>query len=119
MKNPGIKLEEFVKAELAQVYGAAKRRKGSGSVHGQGDVCAGPFEIECKDYPSKKSVTVTETMWLKITAAARKEGRIPLVINQTQHGKFVTMSWTFFTMLLHNAVEGEAAIEQLKAKGER
>jgi hypothetical protein len=114
MKNPGIKFEEFVRAELANIYGAAKRRKASGSVHGQGDVCAGPFEIECKDYPSKKTVTVTETMWLKVTAAARKEGRIPLVVNQTQQGKFVTMSWTFFTMLLHNAVEGEKALEGQK-----
>lgn len=106
-KNPGIKFEEWVRQELAEFYEDAARRKGSGSVHGQGDVTAGPFEAECKDNPDQKSISIPEKDWNHTESAARAEGKTPLFFNKNSLGIFVTMRWSCFEMLLSRAVAAE------------
>jgi hypothetical protein len=103
MRNPGIKLEEWVKAQLKEYYSDATRTKASGALSDEGDVRAGPFELECKDNPNKKSISVTETVWLRTAAAARRTGKMPLVVNKTKHGTFVTMPWYVLDQLLEDS----------------
>lgn len=111
-KNPGIKFEERVLGHLKPYYPEAQRRKGSGSVHGMGDVVAGPFEIECKDNPDQKSISIVEKDWRHTARAARSEGRIPLFVNHNTLGEFVTLRLTDFIDLLESSIRGE----QLKAR---
>lgn len=94
-KNPGSKFEHWVLNQLKSLYEDAHRRKGSGSVHGLGDVTAGPYEIECKDNPDQQSISVTEKDWKRTVKAARDAGlKIPIFINKNRNGEFVTMRWT-------------------------
>ena len=99
-KNLGIKLEEWVLQELGFFYPEARRTKGSGSVNDEGDVHAGPYIIEVKDRPHQRSLSVTETVWLKINAAAQREGKLPLVVSRTRNEIYVTMRWIEFEQLL-------------------
>ena len=114
-RNPGIKFETFILNAMQEYYPEASRRKGSGSVHGLGDVCAGPFEIECKDNPSQKSISITEKDWKHTAAAARSEGKIPLFCNKNTNGVFLTMPWVSFLVLLQNSINGEL----LKAENQK
>lgn len=110
VKNPGNTLEERVKAEMQELFDAGlmetdqdtpQRRKGSGSVHGDGDVTAGPFEFECKDNPEQKSISITQTDWKRTVEAARRAGlKIPMFINKNSNGIFATVRWADMLNLL-------------------
>ena len=102
-KNPGIRLEEWVRLSLLPYYPDAKRTKASGALHNEGDVCAGPFVIEAKDRPSQKSISITGSVWRKVKAAASRVGKMALVVNHTADGYFVTMGWNAFHNLLFEA----------------
>ena len=110
-KNPGTKFEEWVLQELQRFYPDAKRRKASGAVHGQGDVVAGPFEVECKDNPDQKSISITEKDWKHTEKAADKEGRMPLFFNKNKHGVFVTLKFNSFDTLLRDAIQAHIFLE--------
>jgi hypothetical protein len=94
VKNPGTRLELWIVAMMAELYSDAKKRKASGALGGEGDVTAGPFEIEAKDNPTQQSISITEKDWLRTVAAARKVGKIPLFVNENKHGTFVTLRWS-------------------------
>jgi hypothetical protein len=108
--NPGNILEERIKAEMLLLFDAGlmepdqdtpQRRKGSGSVHGDGDVTAGPFEFECKDNPLQKSISITQTDWKRTIEAARRGGcKIPMFINKNSLGIFATVRWSDMLNLL-------------------
>jgi hypothetical protein len=104
-QNPGTRFEQWVKQELAELYSDSRRTKGSGSVNADGDVQAGPFEVECKDNPSQKSVSITCDTWNHTAAAARRNGRIPLVVNKNAHGTYVSLRWQDFMNIITEAVE--------------
>lgn len=103
-KNPGTKFEEWVKQELLELYPDSKRTKGSGSVNADGDVQAGPFEVECKDNPSQKSVSITEATWVHTASAARRNGKIPLVVNRNATGDFVSLRWQDFINIITESI---------------
>jgi hypothetical protein len=107
-KNPGTQLEEWVLQELKSFYEDARRTKGSGSVNDEGDVHAGPFVVEVKDRPTQKSMSVTEGVWKKIKASARRMGKLPLVVSRTRNETFVTMRWELFDQLLTDARNDQA-----------
>jgi hypothetical protein len=102
-RNPGIKLEEWVKAQLKAFYADATRTKASGALSNEGDVRAGPYEFECKDNPNQQSISVPATVWLRTQSAARLTGKIPLIVNRNAHGRFVTLPWWAFEQLLESA----------------
>jgi hypothetical protein len=104
-KNPGIPFEEWVKGELGELYPDARRIKGSGSVNADGDIQAGPFEVECKDNPSRKSVAISSGTWVHTLAAARRNGKIPLVANRVATGTFVSLRWSDFVNILREVME--------------
>jgi len=99
-KNPGIQLEEWVLQELKFFYSEARRTKGSGSVNDEGDVHAGPYVIEVKDRPTQKSLSISEVVWKKVNASARRVGKVPLVVSRTRNETFVTMRWQHYEQLL-------------------
>ncbi|NIN69669.1 MAG: hypothetical protein GTO63_34290 [Anaerolineae bacterium] len=103
-RNPGKRLEEWVKQAMQTLYEDAKLRKMSGALHGDGDVTAGPFEFECKDNPEQKSISVTEADWKRTVSAARQAGKIPVFVNENKNGTFVTMQWSTFYRLIDEAL---------------
>lgn len=132
MKNPGNKLEERIKAEMRELFDDGtmeldqdepKRRAGSGSVHGDGDVTAGPFEFECKDNPEQKSISITQADWKRTVEAARRAGsKVPAFTNRNKNGMFVTMRWSDFHRMLSDigkCLKILDAYEKLKKEAEK
>jgi hypothetical protein len=103
MKNPGTKFEEWVVEVLRKFYADAKRTKASGAVHEECDVRAGPFDIECKDNPNQKSVSISSTTLRKIRKSAGLRGRKAAVFNRMNEGIWVTLEITDFAQLLKEA----------------
>lgn len=106
-RNPGKRFEKWIVGEFQRHYKPedVRETKGSGNVHGDGDVEAGPWTIEAKDNPDQKSISIPEDDWKKIEAAAGKTGRMPLFFNKNKHGVFVTMKWLHFEQLLSEAIK--------------
>ncbi len=106
MKNPGIRLEEYIREDLQSLYKDTKRRPGSGNVHGDGDVTAGPFEIECKDRPTQRSISIAQKDWKRTIEAARRAGcKIPAFINRNLNGIFVTLRWEDLLIILRELAD--------------
>ncbi len=103
MKNPGNRLELWIRDRMQEFYENSKKRKASGALGGEGDVTAGPFEFEAKDNPPQKSISITERDWKRTTAAARKVAKIPIFVNKNSNGTFVTMRWSDWFHLLQEA----------------
>jgi hypothetical protein len=88
---------------MAELYSDAKKRKASGSLGGEGDVTAGPFEFEAKDNPTQQSISITQKDWKRTVSAARKVAKIPVFVNENAHGTFVTLRWSDWFNLLREA----------------
>jgi hypothetical protein len=112
-KNPGIKFEEWLVAKLDPYFGDARRTKASGATWGTGDVLAGPLEIEAKDRPSQKSVSITQTVLERNEEAARNSGRTPLMANRCQAGTYITMRWEDYEIMLDRLIKLEEQIDQM------
>lgn len=112
-KNPGNKFEEWIVSSLEQYFQDARRTKASGSVWKSGDVQAGPYEIEAKDRPSQKSVSISQAVLERTEDAAKSSGRIPLVANRNEIGTYVTVRWNDFVDMVSRLIYLETEVDDL------
>jgi hypothetical protein len=89
-KSPGLLFEDYVLRQFREALGLtednSRKIKASGALHGDGDVIAGCYEIEAKQYLSKPGVSVPAKVLRRTRTAARKNGRVPIVVQQCQTG---------------------------------
>jgi len=70
---------DILEKEIAKKFGG-QVTVASGAIHSDGDVRIDGFLVEAKRHLTKKSISVTNTVWKQIRNQALKRGRRPLVI---------------------------------------
>lgn len=113
VKNPGTKYEEWIASTLGQYFPDARRTKASGATWGSGDVQAGPLEIEAKDRPTQKSVTISKETLKRTEEAAKNRGATPIIANRCQVGNYVTLRWIDFENMLDRLITLETQADRL------
>jgi hypothetical protein len=87
MSNPGEAAEAEVLAVIKVYFPDAKGTRGSGNVHGDGDIAGTPVHVEVKDQTTGDGFTIKRGEWLKSKQQALRWDKLPVLVVRNKFGE--------------------------------